>query len=173
MKKPAKKRSGSKMVRPSYSRPVKSHRAPVQEESRVHKMIDAVEAEAVFDDTAVEQEARQVEETFQDSHECIIIRDSEDVFVHTTNTHAAVNLQAALQLAIAVVLSITIGDSPTSDSILQELTQRTETTQLTRQKLLIENSSDVHVTTTDTDAAVNIQLLLQVLLALVVKLDVL
>ncbi|WP_081857028.1 spore coat protein [Tumebacillus flagellatus] len=171
MKKPAKKRSGSKMIRPSYNRPVKSRRAPVKEE-RLHDLLNVVEAEAVFDE-GVAQDAVQVEETFQDSHECIIIRDSEDVTVHTTNTHAAVNLQAALQLAIAVILSITIGDSPTNDTILQELTQRTETMQMTRQKLLIENSSDVHVTTTDTDAAVNIQLLLQVLLALVVRLDVL
>jgi spore coat protein X len=160
------------MVRPSYAGPVKNRRPVVQQQTRVQNIIDAVEVEGSFEDEGVEQEARQVEETFQDSHECIIIRDSEDVSVHTTNTHAAVNLQAALQLAIAVVLSITIGDSPTSDSIVQELTQRTETTQLTRQKLLIENSHDVHVTTTDTDAAVNIQLLLQVLLALVVKLDV-
>jgi spore coat protein X len=172
VKKTSKKTAGSKMVRPSYKSPVKSNRSYAKKETRVHDIIDAIEVEGSFED-AVEQEARQVEETFQDSHECIIIRDSEDVTVHTTNTHAAVNLQAALQLAIAIVLSITIGDSPNSDSILQELTQRTETTQLTRQKLLIENSHDVHVTTTDTDAAVNIQLLLQVLLALVVKLDVL
>lgn len=172
MKMASKKNSGSKLVRPSYAKPVKKRRSTVKKESRVHAIIDAVEVEGIFEDE-IAQDARQVEEVFQDSHECIIVRDSEDVTVHTTNTHAAVNLQAALQLAIAVVLSITIGDSPSTDSILQDLTQRTETTQLTRQKLLIENSHDVHVTTTDTDAAVNIQLLLQVLLALVVKLDVL
>lgn len=172
MKKKAKKSPSAKLLRPRYTRPTYNHRSPMKPESRLHEILDAVEVEAIFDDL-VEQEADQVEDTFQDSHECIIIRDSCDVTVQTTNTHAAINLQAALQLAIAVVLSISIGDSINNSAIIQELTQRAEITQTTRQKLLIENSHDVHVTTTDTDVAVNIQLLLQVLLALVAKLDVL
>jgi spore coat protein X len=45
--------------------------------------------------------------------------------------------------------------------------------QINRQQTYIENSRGVNITTTDTDIAVNIQLLLQVLVAILVKLDIL
>lgn len=127
----------------------------------------------VADDATVAQDADQDIEDLQVSEECIIIRNSADVEVHTTDTQAAVNLQAALQVAIALVLSLTIADSDKAEAVTQDLLQKIETKQINKQKTLILNSQCVRVTTTDTDIAVNIQALLQVLVALVAKIDVL
>lgn len=123
--------------------------------------------------TDVLQEADQFVSTEQKSFEWIIVKDSEDVEVHTTDTQVAVSLQLGIQAAIAVVLSITVGDSNQSKAIVQDLKQFMKTKQKNTQKTVIEGSKHVKVTTTDTDLAVNIQALLQILLAIVVKLDVL
>lgn len=124
-------------------------------------------------DALVEQEADQLSDTFQGSFEQIIIRGSENVTVRTTDTQAAVNLQVALQLAIALILSVSLADSQEAEGISQDLFQRVQVTEVNQQKTLILNSRDVRVTTTDTDVTANIQILLQVLLALVAKLDIL
>ncbi|WNF21181.1 spore coat protein [Mesobacillus jeotgali] len=121
----------------------------------------------------VEQEAVQLEYTEQDSDELIWIKDSCNIKVHTTDTQAAVSLQVALQLAIALVISITIGDSDQGQYVSQQLIQEMGTEQTNTQKIIINNSKDVNVTTTDTDVAVNVQALLQVLVALVAELDIL
>jgi spore coat protein X len=121
----------------------------------------------------VEQEAVQLEYTEQDSDELIWIKDSCNIKVHTTDTQAAVSLQVALQLAIALVISITIGDSDQGSYVAQQLIQEMGTEQSNTQKIIINNSKDVNVTTTDTDVAVNVQALLQVLVALVAELDIL
>src|SRR5699024_10498593 len=55
--------------------------------------------------------AEQTTEIDQMSHEIIIIRDSCDITVETTDTKVAASLQGALQVAIAVVVNITIADS--------------------------------------------------------------
>ncbi|MED1407257.1 spore coat protein [Bacillus mycoides] len=119
------------------------------------------------------EEAIQTDEIDQVSEEYIEIIDSADVQVTTTDTKAALSIQAALQAAIVVVVSISIADSEKADKITQELFQKSSIKQINRQKLLIKNSRNVSVTTTDTDIAVNIQILLQVLLALLVKLNIL
>jgi spore coat protein X len=119
------------------------------------------------------QDADQVADTTQVSKETIIIKDSEGVEIRTTDTQAAVNIQAALQVAIALVISISIADSARAERVTQDLLQRVQVKQINHQKVLIENSRQVSVTTTDTDVAVNVQILLQVLLALVAKLEVL
>ncbi|WP_227874351.1 spore coat protein [Tumebacillus algifaecis] len=121
----------------------------------------------------VEQEAEQVSRTLQRSEEVIIIRDSFGVEVSTTDTKAAVNLQVALQLAIAVVLSLTIADGDRAERITQELLQKVQVKQVNKQRTVIENSRNVEVITTDVDVAANIQVLVQVLLALVAKIEVL
>lgn len=123
--------------------------------------------------TDVLQEADQFVSSEQKSFEWIIVKDSEDVEVHTTDTQAAVSLQLGIQAAIAVVLSITVGNSDQSKAVVQDLKQFMKTKQKNTQKTVIEGSKHVKVTTTDTDLAVNIQALLQILLAIVVKLDVL
>jgi spore coat protein X len=126
----------------------------------------------VFSDDA-NQEAVNRSNMTQASFETIVIKDSADVEVHTTDTQAAVALQAALQAAITLVVSVTIADSSTAEKVTQELLQQANFKQTNVQKTIIENSRNVKVTTTDTDLAVSIQILLQVLLALVVELDIL
>lgn len=122
------------------------------------------------DDT---QNAEQINKTLQLSEEYIFIKDSCDVTVSTTDTKAAVSLQASLQVIIAIIISISIADSAKAEKITQDLLQTAKVKQVTFQKTVIENSRKVNVTTTDTQIAVNIQLLLQILLALIVKLEIL
>jgi spore coat protein X len=120
----------------------------------------------------IAQDADQFTAEFQESEEVIIIRDSVNIFVHTTETQAAVSLQLALQLAIALVIKITILDSDDSDSVVQDLLQHFDSEQKNLQNILIENSKDVKVTTTDTDIAASLQVMLEALLAIVAKLDI-
>jgi spore coat protein X len=124
-------------------------------------------------DAEVAQNADQFSYTSQDSDELIFVKDSCNIKIHSTDTQAAVSLQIGLQLAIALVIRITIGDSPKGDSVVQDLLQHFDVEQSNKQKIIIENSKDIEVTTTDTDLSVNIQALLQVLLTLVAELDVL
>ncbi|GAE33486.1 spore coat protein [Halalkalibacter akibai] len=119
------------------------------------------------------QEADQLNKTLQRSEELIMVKDSCDVTVSSTDTKAAVSLQASLQAAIALVISVSVASADQAERITQELLQTTKTKQVTIQKTVIENSKNVDVTTTDTQVGVNIQLLLQILLALLVNLDVL
>jgi spore coat protein X len=125
------------------------------------------------DGDTVLQDGDQFMETKQQSYEWIIIKDSEGVDVQTTDTQAAVSLQLGLQAAIAAVISITIGDTDRGNSVVQDIKQVMKNKQRNTQKTIIEHSKHVKVTTTDTDVAVNIQALLQILIAVVVKLDVL
>jgi spore coat protein X len=126
-----------------------------------------------FSGADILQEAEQIAAAEQKSFEKIIVKDSQDVKVHTTDTQVAVTIQVALQIAIAVVVRITIGDTAEGDSIVQELKQFAVIKQKNAQKTIIENSTNVKVTTTDTDVAVNLQVLLQVLVAILVTLDIL
>ena len=65
------------------------------------------------------EEAIQTDEIDQISEEYIEIVDSADVQVTTTDTKAALSIQAALQAAIVVVVSISIADSEKADKITQ------------------------------------------------------
>ena len=109
----------------------------------------------------------------QSSNELIVIRDSCNISVSTTDTQIAVSLQAALQVAIAIVIHISIADASKAERVTAELMERAQIRQTNRQKLIIVNSRDVEVTTVDTDVAVSLQLLLQILLALIVQLEIL
>jgi spore coat protein X len=121
----------------------------------------------------VMQEADQLFTNKQKSFEWIIVKDSEQVEVHTTDTQVAVSLQAAIQVAIAIVITITLGDSDKGNAVVQDLKQYFKNNQRNSQKTVIQGSKNVQVTTTDTQVAVNIQALLQILVAIVAKLDVL
>ncbi|MBK5445560.1 MULTISPECIES: spore coat protein [Peribacillus] len=125
------------------------------------------------EENQIEQEARQENSQLQLSEELIYIKDSCNVNVTSTDVKAALSLQAALQAAIAVIVSISIADSENADRITQELIQSSNVRQITRQKTIVENSRDIDITTTDADIAINIQLLLQLLLALIVEIDIL
>ncbi|MTH53210.1 hypothetical protein GKZ89_07270 [Bacillus mangrovi] len=123
-------------------------------------------------DGEVDQNADQVSKTAQLSSETIIIKDSCDIEVTTTETQIGVSLQAAIQVAIALVINLTIADSARAEMVTQDLLQKATITQANAQKLVIENSRNVNVKTTDTDIAVSLQLLIQILLALVVSIDI-
>lgn len=120
----------------------------------------------------VEQDARQIENTVQKSNELILVKDSCDITVETTDTQAAVNIQAALQFAIALVIDISVASSDKGSRITQELLQKINVKQANNQKTVIENSRGVKVTTTDTDVSVNVQLLAQILAALVARINI-
>lgn len=124
-------------------------------------------------DADISQAAAQVSVIDQESDEVIWIKDSCNIEVQTTDTQAAISLQVGLQLAIALVISIILGDNDQSQAITQNLFQELDTEQTNRQRIYIDNSKDVNITTTDTDIAVNLQVMLEVLLALVVRIDVL
>ncbi|MDI7744213.1 spore coat protein [Lysinibacillus fusiformis] len=121
----------------------------------------------------VDQENAQQQITKQESNEWIIVKDSEGVEVTTTDTQVALNLQLGIQAAIVAVISITIGDNEQGNNVAQDLKQFMKTKQSNKQKTIIEGSRNINVKTTDTDIAVNIQALLQILVAIVARLDVL
>lgn len=121
----------------------------------------------------VTQSDPQVFSNVQRSFEEIIIRNSEGVDVTTTDTQAAVSLQLGIQAAIAAVITATIGDSDQSRAVVQDINQYARNRQRNVQKTIVEGSRNITVRTIDTDLAVNIQVLLQILVAIVVKLDIL
>jgi len=124
-------------------------------------------------DATVLQDGDQVSSLDQESTELIWVKESCNIEVNSTDTQVAASLQAGLELAIALVVNIAIGSSEQADGVSQELLQHVSTKQRNKQKIFIYNTKDARVTTTDTDVAINIQALLQVLVALVVMIDIL
>jgi len=164
-------KNSKKMYLPEYQEPTQVE-ARFEAEEQSYESVDSILCEESFEDT-IEQDADQDIDTLQYSGELIVIRDSENVNVQTTDTQAAVNLQVALQVAIALVIQISIADSTRAEQVTQSLLQQLDVKQVNRQKIIIDNSRDVSIITTDTDVSVNIQALLQALLAIVAKIDVL
>ncbi|MER2261667.1 MAG: spore coat protein [Psychrobacillus sp.] len=119
------------------------------------------------------QDGAQVVSTKQQSYEWIIVKNSEGVDIQTTDTQAALSLQLGIQAAIAAVITITLGDTDQARAVAQDMKQFIKTKQQNVQKTIVEGSKNVKVTTTDTDLAVNIQAMLQILVSLVAKLDIL
>ncbi|WP_232824129.1 MULTISPECIES: spore coat protein [Paraliobacillus] len=122
---------------------------------------------------AVSQYADQISDIEQQSKEAIFILNSTDVTVDTTDTQVAVSLQAALQVAIVIVVNISIASSSRAQEVTEELLGYSRIDQSNRQLIVIDGSESVNVTTTDTDVAASIQVLLQILLTLVAQLDIL
>lgn len=143
-----------------------------RESSESHERFESRESFESFNAEVV-QEADQLSLIDQESDELIWIKDSCDINVTTTDTQAAIGIQVAIQVAIAIVIRIAIGDTVQKDGVLQDLLQLSEIEQTNKQKIYIENSKDVEITTTDTDVALNVQVLLQVLVAIIVLVDVL
>ncbi|TFJ91332.1 spore coat protein [Lentibacillus salicampi] len=124
-------------------------------------------------DTSVSQGADQYSFMDQESAEMIWVKESCNIRVDSRDTQVALSLQASLQLAVALVLNVAIADSGQSKAISQELFQHFNSDQINKQKIYIYNTKDATVSTRDTDIAVNIQVLLQVLVTLVVMIDIL
>lgn len=125
------------------------------------------------DDNEIAQDATQKSSEYQLSEELIYIKDSCDVHVNSVDIKAALSLQAALQAAIGIVISVSILDGDRAEKITQDLLQSSKITQITRQKTIIENSRNVDVQTTDGQFAASIQALFQLLVALIVEIDIL
>jgi spore coat protein X len=123
------------------------------------------------DDAVINASDEQENEFFQGSFESIHIKDCCDVKVTTSDTQVGVSLQAAIQVAIALVVNISIADGERAEAITKELLQRTETTQVNRQRIFLENSKDIEVRTRDTDVAVSLQVLIQILFTLLIQFD--
>ncbi|MBM7691515.1 spore coat protein X [Peribacillus deserti] len=135
--------------------------------------LDPTRNHPMCNEETVEQEAVQTKSEFQLSEELIFIKDSCDITVSTIDTKAAVSLQAALQAAIVVLINISIADAGRAEKVAQELLQSSQVKQISRQKTIIENSRNITVETLDTQVAVNIQILVQLLVALLVRIDIL
>ncbi|UOR13926.1 spore coat protein [Halobacillus amylolyticus] len=121
----------------------------------------------------IDQDANAQLKNIQQSFESIVIKDSCDINVSTSDTQVAVNIQVAIQAAIALIVSISIADSEKANTITQDLNSQLKSSQVNRQQTYIENSRGVTVTTDDSDVAVNVQVALQVLVALVIRLGIL
>jgi spore coat protein X len=120
----------------------------------------------------VTQSGEQVASTSQQTFEWIVVKDSEGVTVTKTDNQAAASLQAALEAAIAIVISITVGSSDAGKAVAQELKQMFKSRQRISKKLIILGSRQVEVTTTDNQLVVNIQVLVELLATLVAKLQI-
>ena len=125
------------------------------------------------DNEDVDQQNVQKVKEFQFSEEWIFIKDSCDVDVETTDTKLALSLVASLNAFITAVIEISILSSEDAEEVKQSIFQSTGIKQVNIQKTIIENSRQVKVTTTDTDVAITLQVLLQILIALVVSIDIL
>ncbi|WP_054709231.1 spore coat protein [Bacillus sp. JCM 19041] len=126
-----------------------------------------------MDADGITQHATQANKEIQISEEVIYIKDSCDVDVQSTDTKAAINLQVAIQAAIAIIIRISLAGNDNAEDITQEILQSSKIKQVTRQKTIVDNSRKVKVSTTDTQVAVNIQIQIAILLALLVELDIL
>lgn len=76
-----------------------------------------------FDDSDT-QDGNQEIKSVQHSFETIVVKDSCDVEVKTTDTQAAINVQVGLQAAIALILSISILDGDKADKVSQDLFEK-------------------------------------------------
>ena len=120
-----------------------------------------------------DQKSVQTVREFQLSEELILVRDSADVNVNTTDAKAAISLVASLNAFIAAIINISIASADDAEEIKQTLISSTGVKQINIQKIVVENSRGVEVNTTDVNLAVNIQILLQIILALLINLDIL
>lgn len=126
-----------------------------------------------YDDEDVLQDFDQVSVTKQTSEEVIIVRDSCDINVSSVDAQVAASIQAAVQTAIITITNISIADGDLADRVTQDLLQAASHKQTNRQKLVIENSRNVTVSTIDADISIAIQTLTQTLVATIVAIGIL
>src|SRR5699024_4683396 len=106
--------------------------------------------------------SRTVDVTTTDTDVAISLQVMLQIRSETTDTKVSASIQGALQVAIAVVVNITIADSSRAEKVTQELLEMSQFRQTNRQRLEIINSRTVDVTTTDTDVAISLQVMLQI-----------
>lgn len=120
----------------------------------------------------VEQEGRQMSKETQKIEELVVVKDSCDVTVVITDKQFALSLQAALQAAIVVIFQVYLKRNEQAEEISRELFQLAKIKQITKQKFFVSHSKNVYIESTDQQAAANIQILVQLLLAVVKKFNI-
>lgn len=120
----------------------------------------------------VEQTGKQNSKETQKIEELVVVKDSCDVTVVITDKQFALSLQAALQAAIVVIFQVYLKRNEQAVEISQELFQLAKIKQITKQKFFVSHSKNVYIESTDQQAAANIQILVQLLLAVVKKFNI-
>lgn len=122
------------------------------------------------DEAFINQELDQLNLNKQLSDETIIIKDSCDIRVSTPQVVTSV--LTAIQTAIVTVVLAIIDDFELAELVSQDLLQVTANKQTNRQKLVIDNSRDVTVSTEDTDVATLVSTAVQTLTVIIATLIV-
>ncbi|MDN5388144.1 MULTISPECIES: spore coat protein [Bacillus] len=117
--------------------------------------------------------AETFDELSREYDQLIEVIDSEHVTVNTTNITAALSLQAIVITLIILLLQLAIEDEDTADIISEQIlaVQRLQS----RRKIIIKaiNSCNVTITLSSEDILLSVQLLTDVLIALMIVLDIL
>ncbi|MPQ26785.1 spore coat protein [Bacillus paralicheniformis] len=117
--------------------------------------------------------AKTFDELSREYDQLIEVIDSEHVTVNTTNITAALSLQAIVITLINLLLQLAIEDEDTADIISEQIlaVQRLQS----RRKIIIKaiNSCNVTITLSSEDILLSVQLLTDVLIALMIVLDIL
>ncbi|MEC1261501.1 spore coat protein [Bacillus swezeyi] len=124
------------------------------------------------DEAFINQELDQLNLNKQLSDETIIIKDSCDIRVSTEDTQVVTSVLTSIQTAIVTVVLAIIDDADLAELVSQDLLQVTANKQANRQKLVIDNSRDVTVTTEDTDVATLVSTAVQTLTVVIATLIV-
>lgn len=114
----------------------------------------------------------QTEYDEQASYITIVVQDSAEVEILNSDFQAALSLQATLQLALAIILSVVIADEGTYNRVVNDIVTRIQEVQILRRVIKVENSYNVRVQVVATELAFNLQLLLQLMVSILAKLEV-
>nr|WGD90397.1 spore coat protein [Bacillus subtilis] len=123
-----------------------------------------------FNEYFVDQDVIQAHLNRQISEEMIVIRDSCDVNVQSVDQQALTSVFVSINALVVIVTLAVITDETLAELVAQDLLQLVESKQLNRQKVLIDNSRCVNVTTLDQDAATLVTVLINALVAIFVVL---
>ncbi|MEH6971251.1 spore coat protein [Bacillus sp. JJ675] len=122
-------------------------------------------AEALYTET--------FEEISRDYEQLIEIVDSEHVTVNTTNITASLSLQAIVITIIIMAVQLVIEDSETADLITEQILAVNRLQNRKKTVIHVIGSRDVVITLSSVEIAVSIQILTDVLIALLTELDIL
>ncbi|KXZ13533.1 spore coat protein [Bacillus nakamurai] len=105
------------------------------------------------DDAFFDQDLAAANIKKQTSDEIIIIRDSCDIIISSTDTQSLNSYLQSVNTAYIKILYSLIDDEVVAELVAKDLLQLNASKQSNRQKILIENSRNVNVKTEDADAA--------------------
>lgn len=120
------------------------------------------------DNAFINQDLAQANLNKQVSDETIIIRDSCDINVTSTDVQAVTSVVTAINAAVVTATLTSIADGVIAELVAQDLLQLTANKQVNRQKLLIECSRGVNVSTVDVHIAALVSTATNTLIAILV-----